>query len=168
MPRRLIDRGGGRCYALPMTRRALLGATTAVALLGGLAPAAEAVRRGAFAGDSSQGDPVGFKVDRRGKVYAFRFDAVTLACDDGDKVPTPRVQTPRSERFRVRRGRFGIKARNATTGFGWDAAGRFRSRGRRATGTLKVFASFDEENRQDAAGAIKCESAGLTWSVRRR
>ena len=134
-----------------------------------VAPAAPAaIKRGSFAGATSTDDPVTFKVDRRGRVISFSFDAVSLTCTDGDGVTTPRVVTPRSERFRVRRGRFGISARNEKTGFGWDADGRFRNRGRRATGTLKVVASFNDANQQDAKGSIKCESDSLTWSVRRR
>jgi hypothetical protein len=101
-------------------------------------------------------------------VILFSFDAVALTCTDGDTVDTPKVVTPRAERFAVRANRFGIRASNRVTGFGWDAEGRFRSRGRRATGTLTVFASFNDDNQQDANGTIKCESEALTWSVRRR
>jgi hypothetical protein len=152
-----------------MNTRILLAVTAAVAVMAGLLPtAAHAVRRGAFAGLTSESDVIGFKVDRRGRVYGFHFSNVRLSCSDGDEVNTPRVETPRTERFRVRSNRFGIEARNAATGFGWDASGTFRNRGRRATGTIKIFASFDENNQQTADGTIKCESAALTWSVRRR
>ena len=138
-------------------------------LLAVSAPAAPAaVKRGSFAGTTSGDDPLSFRVDRRGRVMSFSFDAVSLTCTDGDDVSTPRVLTPRRERFRVRSNRFGIQARNTKTGFGWDADGRFRNRGRRATGTLRVFASFNDQNQQDADGTIKCESEALTWSVRRR
>jgi hypothetical protein len=141
----------------------------ATALLAVAAPTAPAkVKRGTFAGSSSAEDPVSFKVDRRGRVILFSFDAVALTCTDGDTVDTPKVLTPRRERFVVRANRFGIQARNSVTGFGWDADGRFRGRGRRATGTLVVFASFNDDNQQDAKGTIKCESEALTWSVRRR
>lgn len=132
-------------------------------------PASAKVARGSYAGTTSADDPLSFEVDRRGRVRLFSFDAVTLRCTDGDTVEAPEVVTPRRERFGVRGRRFGIEARNAVTGFGWDASGRFlRGRGRRARGTLVVFASFDGANRQDADGAIKCESDALTWSVRRR
>lgn len=138
------------------------------ALLAVSAPAASAaIKRGSFAGTTSGDDPLSFKVDRRGRVMSFSFDAVSLTCTDGDGVSTPKVVTPRRERFRVRVNRFGISARNRTTGFGWEADGRFRNRGRRATGTLRVFASFNDANQQDADGAIKCESEALTWSARR-
>ncbi|HEX8205667.1 MAG TPA: hypothetical protein VF587_06395 [Solirubrobacteraceae bacterium] len=126
------------------------------------------VKGGGFAGTTSAEDPLSFKVDRKGRVMSFSFDAVALTCSDGDTVDTPKVTTPRGERFTVRRRGFGIEARNATTGFGWDVSGRFRSRGRRSTGTLSVFASFNDDNQQDADGTIKCESEALTWSVRRR
>lgn len=150
-------------------RMRLVAVLVLATVMAAVVPAsAAAVKRGSFAGATSADDPVSFKVDRRGRVVSFAFDAVELTCSDGDSVDTPRVVTPRRERFRVRRGRFGIEARNAETGFGWDADGRFRSKGRRATGTLTVFASFDEQNRQAANGSVKCESDALSWSVRRR
>ena len=143
---------------------ALVAAVMAVA-----APAAPAkIKRGGFAGSTSAEDPVTFKVDRRGRVILFSFDAVALTCSDGDSVDTPKVVTPRSERFSVSGRAFGIRARNSTTGFGWDVEGKFRRRGRRATGTLTVFASFNDANQQDADGTIKCESEALAWSVKRR
>ncbi len=146
---------------------AVVTAVAAVALAA--APAAPAkVKRGSFAGTTSAADPLSLKVDRKGRVTSFAFHAVALTCTDEDTVDTPRVVTPRGRRFRIRANRFGISARNEQTGFGWDADGRFRSRGRRATGTLKVFASFNDQNQQDADGSIKCESDALTWSVRRR
>ena len=151
-----------------MTRRAIPAALAVAAALAAFAPAAFSVRRGTFGGQTSEGDTVGFKVDRGGRVHAFHFEDIRLSCRDGDEVRTPRVRTPRGMRFKVRRNRFGIEARNATTGFGWDAKGTFRRRGRRATGTLKAFASFTEDNQQSADGPIKCESAPLTWTVRRR
>jgi hypothetical protein len=147
------------------TAAVLLG----LALLAVLTPAAPAkVKRGTFEGTSSAEDAVSFKVDRRGRVISFSFDAVALSCTDGDSLDTPRIVTPPRERFTVRRRRFGIEARNSTTGFGWDVEGRFRGRGRRATGSLTVFASFNDDNQQDANGTVKCESEALTWSVRRR
>jgi hypothetical protein len=147
-----------------MTRTAL-AALAAFALL---AAPAHAVKRGTFAGSTSEGDPLGFKVDRKGRVVAFHFEEVSLSCSDGDTVSTPRIVTPAGERFAVRSGRFGISSTNAVTGFGWDAKGTFRSRGRRATGTLRVRARFNERNEQDADGSIRCASASLTWSARRR
>jgi ABC-type amino acid transport substrate-binding protein len=149
--------------------RPVLVVLLAAASLAVLAPAAPAkIKRGSFAGTTSADDPVSFRVDRRGRIISFSYDAVALSCTDGDSVDTPRVVTPRGVRFRVSRRRFGIRARNDTTGFGWDVEGRFRGRARRATGTLTVFASFNDDNQQDADGTIKCESEALTWSARRR
>lgn len=154
--------------AVPRRRRILLLAAVP-ALVALSAPAASAAERGAFAGRSSEADPIAFKVDRRSRVYAFSFVSVTLACSDGESVETPaRTVTPRRERFKIRRGRFGIAARNPATGFRWDATGRFRSRGRRATGTLTLSQTFDEDSRQDPHGSIRCESGPLRWTARRR
>ena len=150
-----------------MTRNAVLAAVASVAVGAGLAAPAHAAKRGTFAGTTSEDDPMGFKVDRKGRVAAFHFDEVALTCSDGDTVTSPRVVTPRGVRFDVRSRRFGIEARDETTGFGWDADGTFRSRRRRATGTLRVFASFDDHNRQDPDGSIRCTSVSLSWSARR-
>ncbi len=151
-----------------MRRNGVLAGLAALAATVTLVPAADgAVKRGAFAGTTSEDKPLRFKVDRRGRVHSFHFERVTLTCTDGDTVTTPAVDVPARERFGVRRNRFGIRARNDATGFGWDAEGRFRNRGRRATGTLRVFATFDERGEQDAAGAIRCTSEPLTWTARR-
>ena len=137
-----------------------------------LAAADGAVKRGTFRGATNEADPIGFKVDRKGRVYSLFYESVTLACSDGDTFETPgatrRVQTPVKSRFGVRSGAFGIEARNETTGFGWDATGTFKGKGRRATGTLTVFAKFNDDNQQDANGSVTCESKPLTWSARRR
>jgi hypothetical protein len=151
-----------------MTRHALLAVAVAATMtLSAAAPASGAVKAGAFAGTTSADNPIGFRVDGKGRVVRFRFEAVTLTCSDGDTVTTPKVVTPSNVHFKVRSGAFGIKARNDTSGFGWDADGVFRSRGRRAKGTLKIFASFNEQNRQDVDGTTKCESAALTWTAKR-
>jgi hypothetical protein len=152
-----------------MTRRRLLVVSVLAALAACIAaPAGAAVRPGTFAGTTSEGDAIGFAVDRKGRVVRFRHEDVSLRCSDGDTVTTPKVVTPAKTRFRIRSGGFGIKARNDTTGFGWDADGLFRSRGRKARGTLKIFASFNDRNEQDADGAVKCESAAMTWTAARR
>ena len=151
-----------------MNRHVLLVAAVVATLGAGLAPPAQsAVRRGTFAGKTTAGQPVGFKVDRRGRVYAFSFDKITLSCTDGDTVDTPRIVTPSKVKFPVRKRHFGITARNKDTGFGWDAAGTFRKTGRRAGGTLKIFASFNADDKQDPNGSVRCESAELTWSASR-
>ncbi|HEX8122960.1 MAG TPA: hypothetical protein VF549_17050 [Solirubrobacteraceae bacterium] len=151
-----------------MTRHALLAASAAATMtLGTAAPAQAVVKAGTFAGTTSEADPIGFRVDGKGRVLRFRFEAVALTCSDGDTVATPKVVTPARVHFKVKANAFGIKARNETSGFGWDADGVFRGRGRRARGTLKIFASFNEQNQQDADGATKCESAALTWTAKR-
>ena len=155
-------------------KRALVPGVLLVAVLAtGAAPASAKIARGTFAGTTSAADPVGFKVNRRGRVVSFHYDAVTLNCTDGDSFDTPtgddRVETPARVSFRVTRtNKFGIRARNDETGFGWDAKGTFKNRGRRATGTLKIFATFDENNQQDPNGSVRCESETLRWSASRR
>jgi hypothetical protein len=148
-------------------------AVAAVAVSAALAPPAHAVRPGTFSGTlkspvTGETAPMGFKVDRKGRVTAFRFSDVKLTCSDGDTVAAPKVVTPKGVTFPVRGNRFGIEARNDETGFGWDADGAFRSKGRRSTGTFRAFARFDERNQQDPDGEIRCVSASFSWNARRR
>jgi hypothetical protein len=145
--------------------RHLAAAIGVIALSGGVA---EAVG-GGFRGKTSAGDPVGLKVDGRGRVYAFFYEGVRLECSDGTEVDTPsganRVQTG-GARFRVaKNGRWSI-SREERTGFRWDAAGRLR--GRKATGTLRVFATYDEQDNQDPDGSVRCESGRLGFALKRR
>jgi hypothetical protein len=154
-------------------KRALLTATVIAATVVGATVAEAAITKGTFAGKTSAADPIGFKVDKRGKVYSFHYEGVKLTCTDGDSFDTPtgstRVETPRDVRFKVTsKGTWGIKARNRKSGFGWDADAKFRSKGARSTGTLSIFATFNEQNQQDPNGTIRCESDELTWSTKRR
>jgi hypothetical protein len=137
----------------------------------GATVAEAAISPGTFTGATSAKDPLGFKV-KSGRVVSFYFEAVHTTCSDGDTFDTPkgrfRIQTPAKKRFKVTSsGKFGIKARNERTGFGWDAKGDFNSRGTTASGTLKVFARFNDENYQDAKGDITCKSGTLKWTAKR-
>jgi hypothetical protein len=139
----------------------------------GASVAEAAIRSGTFAGKTSAADPVGFKVDGSGRVISFYFAGVHMTCSDGDSYDTPkgkdRVQTPVKKKFKVSStGKWGIKARNPNTGFGWDAKAGFKSQGASATGTLKVFARFDNTNTQNPKGSITCTSGTLKWSVKRK
>ena len=130
-----------------------------------------AVGAGSFSGATTAKDPLGFKV-KGGRVLSFYFEHVQTNCSDKDHFPTPsgkyRVQTPAKKRFRVTSsGKFAIKARNPRTGFGWDAKGDFNAKGTAASGTLKVFARFNDENYQDPKGNITCTSGTLKWTAKR-
>jgi hypothetical protein len=151
-------------------------AVACMALLAPLAavPAAEAkVAKGSFAGKSDRADPMGFKVDGKGKVFSVYFEGVTLECSDGDTFDTPtgrrRVQVPKKVKFNVGRDRdWGVRARNSLTGFGWDLEGSFNKKGTRSFGKLEVFARFNEKNEQDPKGKVKCKSGPVLWEVKRR
>ena len=157
-----------------MNRALIAGTVVASLMAAGASPASAKIARGTFAGTTSKADPVGFKVNKKGRVLSFFYDAVTLTCTDGDSFDTPtgtdRVQTPRKVKFNVsaRRRKFSITARNKATGFGWDAVGTFTRTGNRISGTLKVFATFNDQNQQDPDGTIRCESGQLTWSATRK
>jgi hypothetical protein len=152
-------------------KRALATAAVIATGVTGASVAEAAIGAGTFTGATTAKDPLGFKV-KGGRVLSFYFEGVHTTCSDGDTFDTPkgkyRIQTPSKKRFRVTSsGKFGIKARNERTGFGWDAKGRFKSKGSRATGTLKVFARFNDENYQDAKGDITCTSGTIRWTAKR-
>jgi hypothetical protein len=155
-----------------MRRGLAVLAVSAVAVAG--ASAAEAaVSKGSFAGKTSAGDPIGFRVDGKSRVYSFYFEGVTLKCSDGDSFDTPvgsdRIQSPKSVRFTISKDRrFGFTARDKQAGNGHDVSGRFSSSGNRTSGTLSIFARFDEQNHADPNGSVSCSSGKLKFSVKRR
>jgi hypothetical protein len=139
----------------------------------GVSAAEAAVSAGTLTGATSAKDPLGFKV-KSGRVVSLYFEGVHTECSDHDPdgFDTPkgkyRIQTPARKRFKITSsGKFGIKARNPRTGFGWDLKGAFKSKGRSASGTLKVFARFNDENYQDAKGDITCTSGTIRWTAKR-
>jgi hypothetical protein len=154
-------------------KRVLAIAVLTAALVAGATVAEAAINKGTFSGKSSAKDPIGLKVDKGGKVYAFYYDAVRLTCTDGDAFDSPtgkdRIQTPNDVKFKPNSKRkFVITANNSQTGFGWEVAGKFNSKGSKVTGTLKVHAKFNEQNQQDPEGSINCTSAkGLTFALNR-
>jgi hypothetical protein len=157
--------------SLAPMKRALATAAVVAAGVTGASVAEAAIGAGTFTGATTAKDPLGFKV-KGGRVVSFYFEGVHTTCSDDDTFDTPkgkyRIQTPAKKRFKVSSsGKFGIRARNAKTGFGWDAKGQFKSKGARATGTLKVFARFNDENYQDAKGNITCSSGTIRWTAKR-
>jgi hypothetical protein len=150
-------------------RRALTVAVVVVATAVGGATAEAAVKKGTFRGATEAGDPIGLKVNRSNKFFAFFFDGVRLRCSDGDTVNTPRIVTPDREKFTIGSQRnWGIAARNRRTGFGWDAEGKFGKKGGKVTGTLTVFATFNDQNQQDPNGSVRCTSGELDFTARRQ
>jgi hypothetical protein len=158
--------------SLARMKRALATALVVATGVTGATVAEAAIRSGTFTGATTAKDPLGFKVSG-GRVVSLYFEGVHTTCSDKDTFDTPkgkyRIQTPAKKRFKVTSsGKFAIKARNKKTGFGWDLKGDFKDKGSRATGTLKVFARFNDENYQDAKGKITCSSGTLKWTAKRR
>jgi hypothetical protein len=154
-------------------KRAVAIALLVAGLAAGATVAEAAVRKGTFTGKTSARYPVGLKVSRSGKVYAFYYEGVRLNCTDGDELDTPtgadRIQTPRDLLVRVgSKRRFAIHAENDSTGFGWEAAARFNSRGTKVTGTLSVHARYDEQSDPDPNGSVVCTNDDMHFSLRRR
>jgi hypothetical protein len=154
-------------------KRVLVIAVLTAALVAGATVAEAAIKSGTFTGKSSAGDPMGLSVGGKGKVYAFYFEGVRLECTDGDAFDTPkganRIQTPNNIKFRVSSaGKWTIKSRDKERGTGWDVAAKFQSKGAKTTGTLSVFATFNDQNEQDPNGSIKCKSKELSFTLKRK
>jgi hypothetical protein len=154
-------------------KRVLVIAVLAATMVVGATVAEAAIKQGTFKGKTTAGDPVGLKVNTNGRVVNFYYEGVRLECSDEDRFDTPtganRIQTPNSAKFKVSsKGKFTIRARNNANGFGWDVAGKFRSKGARVTGTLQVRAKFNDQNQQDPNGSIDCESEKLPFTLTRR
>jgi hypothetical protein len=145
-------------------------AIVAIALLATVgATVAEAAVK-TYSGTTSADDPVGLRVDSKGKVYAFYFVDVHLTCSDGDQFdsgPQP-IKTPTSTRYKVTKRKFKIKIREKDDGRGYDVTGKFSSRRKTVGGTFRIFANFDESSYPDPDGSVKCTSGVLKWSAERK
>jgi hypothetical protein len=153
-------------------KRALASVLVVLAAVTGASVAEAAIGAGVFIGATAAKDPVGFKV-QSGRVVSFYYEGVHMTCSDKDSIDTytgkDRIQTPVRSKFKVSsKGKWSIKARNPKTGFGWDVKAGFKSKGASASGTLKVFARFDNTNTQNPKGSITCTSGTLKWSAKRK
>jgi hypothetical protein len=159
-------------------KRALSTAAAITALVAGVSTAEATIGKGTFAGKTSARDPVGFKVDKSGRVYSFYFEGVTLSCTDGDTFDTPskekpvegetEIRTRKSDRFIVgSNNKWSFKVRNDEQGNGYDVAGKFSSQDK-SKGTFSIFANFESGNTPDPNGEIKCKSGKLTFTVKRQ
>jgi hypothetical protein len=150
-----------------------------LALLAGTGTAIAAISKGKFAGKTSAGDPLGFRVDSSNRVYSFYFQGVTLKCTDGDSFDSPskenpdssgatEVRTPKSVRFDISKtNKWGLTASNKAEGNGYEVRGKFTSQDK-STGTFSIFANFDAQNNPDPDGEVRCKSGDLKFSAKRR
>jgi hypothetical protein len=148
-------------------KRVAIVAVTLFAAVG--ATVAEAAVK-TYSGTTSAADPVGLKVDSKGRVYAFYFVDVHLTCSDGDEFdtgPEP-IKTPTSTRYKVTKRKFKIKIREEDAGRGYDVTGKFSSSRKKVAGTFRIFANFDESFNPDPDGSAKCTSGVLKWSAKRK
>lgn len=157
----------------------LIAIAAAAALLAGVGTAAAAIGKGKFAGTTSAGDPLGFRVDSNNRVYSFYFVGVTLKCTDDTTFDTPskenpdedgatEIRTPKATRFNIdSKNRWGFKARNTAQGNGYDVSGKFSSQDR-SKGTFSIFARFDNQNQPDPDGTVSCKSGKLSFTAKRR
>jgi hypothetical protein len=155
-------------------KRALVMAVIAATAVFGVTIAEAKIAKGAFVGATTAKDQVNLKVDNKGRVYAFSFQGVALTCTDGDEFETgtggEKLSSPAGKRYKVSSKRsFKISSHNDDAGNGWDATGKFKPSGNKASGTLKIFANFDTANNPDPNGTVKCTSEeGLKYTVTRK
>ena len=154
-----------------MKRTSIVIAAAVAALAVGGTAADAAVKKGRFAGKTSEKDPLGFKVTKSHKVYRFYVEGVTLHCSDGSAIDTPtgsdRFELPL--RFSISKSRrFSFSVSN-DSGTEMKGKGRFNKKGRKASGTLRITAHFDSQTQQeDPEGDVTCRSHKLKWSAKRR
>jgi hypothetical protein len=154
-------------------KRALVVAVVVGATVVGASVAEAAIQKGTFTGKTTAGDPVGLTVVKKNRVADFYFETVHLTCSDGDQFDTGkgsnRLQSPAGKRYTVSSKRkFSIKDHNDQAGNGWDVKGKFTSDGSQVTGTLSVFATFDTSNNATPNGSVKCKSANLKFTAKRK
>jgi hypothetical protein len=166
-------------------KRALITVGAVVVLVGGVSTAEASIAKGKFAGKTAAKDPIGFKVDKSGRVYSFYFQGVTLRCTDGDQFDTPskenpdpedgstEVRTRTSDRFPVdSKNRWGLTGGTKEAGNGYTVAGRFLSQDK-SQGTFSIFANFTDGgpgnvDPPDPDGEIRCKSGKLKFSAKRQ
>ena len=153
-------------------RKTPLVAAAVAAFALGVAAADAAVKRGTFAGKTGEKDHVAFQVTKAHRVTHFRFEGVTLYCDDGTKPDTPSGEDafdiPLEFEVSKRSRRFSI-AVNDGRGTDIHARGRFNKKGTKAAGRLRVIALFDSETGNESArGDVVCKSHKLRWTAKRR
>jgi hypothetical protein len=160
-----------------MSSRGGVSALVIVAIAAvGVTSAEGAVSKGRFTGTTSAKDPIEFLVNSKGRVVAFTLDTVHLTCTDGDEFDTggktsqrdDRLQSTRGKTFKVTKRKFKIKERLNDKSAGWDATGKFNKKGSKVTGTLLLFATFDEQNQADPQGSVRCTSEKLAYTAKRR
>jgi hypothetical protein len=152
-------------------RRVVVAAVAVIWLGVGAGAAEAAIKKGRFVGKTTKADPVGLRVDGQQRVHRFFFEGVRLRCSDGTKLDTPsgrrRFGTPKGQKFPTNERRWGIRTTNdEETGVGWQASGRFSRNGRKASGTISIFALFNENNEQDPNGSVRCEANDLPFTLR--
>ena len=156
-------------------RRTLAVAMAAIGLIAGVSTAVAAIGKGTFAGKTSAGDPLGFRVDSHRNVYSFYFQGVTLKCSDGDQFDSPspehpqggtELRTPRSKDYPIVKRKFKIVVKEAQGGRGYTVKGKFTSKNK-STGTLQVYANFDSHDNPDPNGSVHCDSGKLPFTAKR-
>jgi hypothetical protein len=161
-------------------KRVLVMAVAVLALVAGVSTAIAKIGKGEFIGKTSADDPIGFKVDSKGRIYSFHFEGVTLKCTDGDQFDTPskadagsggptEIRTPNSQKYKVKKRKFKIVSNDDEAGNGWTAKGKFSSKNK-SKGTFTIFANFDPApaNTPNPDGSVHCTSGKLPFTVKRK
>jgi hypothetical protein len=130
--------------------------------------AAAAVLPGQFRGRTAEGAAVSFRVlPTKQHVDGWTVARDRLDCDDGDEVRGPGFTTRRGHRIAIdSTDRFRFSGTRSNGAVRVRIVGRFDT-ARRATGTVRVIATFNRQDELDPAGEITCDSGRVRWTARR-
>jgi opacity protein-like surface antigen len=154
-----------------MRRTSIAAAALAVLALGATTAADAAVKKGTFAGKTSEKDPLGFQVTKKHKVTNFYFEGVTLYCDDGSTIDSPSGDSRFNIdlKFKISKSRRFTISVNDGNGADIEAKGRFNKKGSKAKGPFRMTAKFDSQSGDESQnGDVKCKSHKLKWTAKRQ
>jgi hypothetical protein len=165
------QRAGGKRASESKGLAVMIRRITAVALvvgtLGAAAVAEAVVTPGFYSGQTAQRADVSLRViSNRRAVITYFFEGAVLGCSNGENIQLNGFRTPRSQRFPIRNGRFGLQAQGSNGAVAAQIRGRIRSP--RVTGTIRMVARMNENGELDPNGSITCDSGEVPWSARLR
>ena len=141
---------------------------TVAALLAALAVAADAaVRRGDYKGQTRQDARVSFRVLNKKQLVRYFLQGAVLGCSRGRNLQLEGFTTSSRERIPINaRGKFAFSADNDDESVAADVSGTIRTA--RATGTIRMVATINDQRDLDPDGGITCNSGSVSWTAKKR
>ena len=144
---------------------------TALALVLGVFAAgavAEAkVVKGNYRGKTVQQAKVSFRILNAKTVVRYSLEGAVMDCDDGENRQLEGFTTSSSDRIPLSKaGRFGFTIGNDEESVGVQVKG--LAKGKRARGTIRMVATFNDQDELDPNGGVNCDSGSVRWTAKRR